>query len=711
MIRVMTAVVAIVCGPLQAAEAPAATRGVAEQGQAILKEMIEVNRYWLVGPPEAVGHYSYSFHLNNREPLTVNVEIPGRTGQAQRQGITWYSTLQTLARKPAQAVIREISETNGVVALSMRLEPGVRGHCGNGIEGTWSGYFNLGGDFAEVLVDLKRKVPLRSVLGNLVETYGEFVEVDSGHLVPLCVTVQREDSMRFDWKFRLYQPGLWLLDFSEYGGRKVAWVDGVQIGDATARAQNATAVSVQREAAERAGSARLEQFLAANRNWLLPSLEARRGLVYDYAQEGGYRERVMFDPEGNLMVRLESSKEAPDKPTRERLWTIRGQKLEADHGDPFVQETDLAEAVRSAGSGAEAWLRTDRAVQHLAMGLGLECALTRLAREPEAFGAEVLPIKEEPGRYLLVLQSRKNTRLFAGTMLMFTSWAYMHDVNFSRSEIVCDATTHRPIKETDFDEAKVVGDFRFEDWIAVGTGSAPGKIRAVVPYEKENQDNSLELNAQFHVARPGVWLVNQVESSFRGDGGSTGRVQVATLDAKIFEPIQDLSARQKTTENILRRMASGKPGLELDLPLGNWQDVALAAKWTAAAEQSAAAREDRKSPAMPPLIGIYRARASAQPGGSMRLELEGITTTAWKEFQTEWTASAVESGRKTTEARATANVRTEGAPGAFTVQLDLPTSPDLRAANSLKVTLEGTVRRMTAGYHGHGIWFRLAGEK
>jgi len=50
-------------------------------------------------------------------------------------------------------------------------------------------------------------------------------------------------------------------------------------------------------------------------------------------------------------------------------------------------------------------------------------------------------------------------------------------------------------------------------------------------------------------------------------------------------------------------------------------------------------------------------------------------------------------------------------PGVFTVQLDLPASPELRPANALKVNLEGTVHRMTAGYHGHGIWFRLADER
>jgi len=707
----MTALLMLEVAPVCAAGTTGEQEDIARRGQQILQQVLEANRYWLISPPKEVGAYSYVFHLNDREPMTVKVANPGRTGQAQRQGITWYSILQATARKPFQATVTEISETNGVVALSMRLDPAVRGHCGNGIEGTWTGYFNLGGDFAEVVIDLKRKVPLRSVLGNEEETYGDFVQVDKEHLVPLMVTVEKGDSMRFEWRFRLYAPGLWLLDYSEYGGRKVAWVDGVRVGEAVAQVQAATVVSVQREEAERAGSARLAEFLAANRHWLLPSMSARRGLVYDYEQEGGYRERVMFDPNGDLMVQLESTRDKPDVPTRERLWTAGGQKVEADHSDPFVKATELPEAARGSGEGLEAWLHQDRAVQHLAMGLALDCALTRLAREPEAFGAETLPVKDDPGRYLLVLHPRKTARLFAGTMLMFTSWAYMHDVGYSRSEVLCDATTQRPIEEKDFDGKKLVGQFRFEDWVSDGTGFAPGRISGVMPYEKDKKDNSLEMEARFQVVRPNVWLLDRVESSFRGNGGSTGRVQVVTADAAAFEPIQNLLARLKKTDDILHRVAAAKPETTLQLRPNEWQDVALAAEWTEAAKKSASWNEDRKSEAGLPVIGIYRARALPQPDGSLQVELEGLSTASWKEFETEWRATAPAPANAISKAKTTAELRAENSPAPFTVKLDFPATPRLSTSPSLTVSLEGTVMRMSGAYHGHGMWFRFSKEE
>ena len=694
-----------------ATDSPKTPEGLARRGQEMLRQMIEVNRYWLVSPPDSVVAYSYVFHLNDRDPMTVRVTDPRRASHAQRQGITWYSILQTIARKPAQAIVREMTETNGVVALSLRVEPGVRGHCGNGIEGTWTGYFNLGGDFAEVVIDLKTMTPLRSVLGKITETYDDFVVVDDRHLVPLKVTVEKEDSMRFDWKFRLYKPGLWLLDYSEYGGRKVAWADGVRVGDKPAQMQAAAAVSVEREAVEKAGSARLAQFMAANRHWLLPSTEARRGLVYDYEQEGGYRERVMFDGDGNLMVRLESTKDKPGVPTGERLWTVRGQKVDADHDAPFVKTTELPEADRANGAALKGWLHQDRAVQHLAMGLALECAVTRLARESEAFGGETLPVKNDPGRYLLVLHPRGSARLFLGTMLMFTSWAYMHDVGYSRSEILCDAATHRPLEERDFDGEKLVGHIWFEDWLPNGAGGVPRRVRAVVPYEKDNRDKALEMNARFQVVRSGLWLLDQVESAFRGNGGSTGRVQLVTAEASAFEPIRNLLERQKTTEHILSRLTSGKSEVALSLDANDWQDVAVVAQWTEAAKESASWSEDRKSDALQPMIGVYRARAMPQPDGSLQVALEGITTASWKEFESEWFVTAAARNSETSKTSAITEIRAENSPAGFSVTLSLPPAWGLGKEPAFNLKLEGLVRRMTGAYHGHGIWYRFAREK
>ena len=265
--------------------------------------------------------------------------------------------------------------------------------------------------------------------------------------------------------------------------------------------RQAVAASVAREKAEAAGTEALRTFLKANQHWLLPSLEARRGLVYEYRQEAPYLERVLFDSDGNLMARLEASKENPERPTRQRLWLADGRSYSGDAGDQFVK----LEGAANAAASPAAWLQRDRLVQHLAMGLALDCALTRLAREPDTFWAEVLPVPNAADRYLLVLHPRKDALLFTGTMLTFSSWSFMHDVRYDRSEILCDAATHRPLEERDYaGKSELKGEYQFEDWLSDASGAAPGRIRAVVPHEKDGKDQALEMDARFHFAKPGL---------------------------------------------------------------------------------------------------------------------------------------------------------------------------------------------------------------
>ena len=92
----------------------------------------------------------------------------------------------------------------------------------------------------------------------------------------------------------------------------------------------------------------------------------------------------------------------------------------------------------------------------------------------------------------------------------------------------------------------------------------------------------------------------------------------------------------------------------------------------------------------------------------MALELEGISTASWKEFETEWKVTLGErAGLRSFSTTTNLAVRAENCPTAFLLKLGLPRS----AALSERVLVEGTVERMSGAYHGHGIWFKLAKEK
>ncbi len=682
------------------------------RGQQIIRKFAEANRYWLLGPPPEVRQFSYTLQRSGEEQEFA-VPNPTKAPRARRTGVTYSTMLHQLASKPNTVVVRSITEEGGRIRLTLAFDPPVRGACGNGVENSWAGYFNLGGDAGYLVLDAERLLPLEAGMGQLTETFAEFVEVDAGHYVPLAITVQKED-MRFDWRFRLYEPGLWLFDDSRYGERRIAWTDQVKVNKETPVLRRAVEASVAREKAEAAGSRALRTLLDANRHWLLPSLAARHGLVYEYRQEAPYLERVLFDSDGNLMDRLEATKDSPERPTRQRLWLADGRSYSGDAGDRFVR----LEGSGDVASSPEAGLQRDRIVQHLAMGLALDCALTRFAREPDAFWAELLPAPNAADRYLLVLHSRKDARLFTGTMLTFSSWSFMHDVRYDRSEILCDAATHRPLEERDYaGKSELKGEYRFEDWLGDASGAFPGRIRAVVPHSKDGKDQSLEMDARFHFPRPGVWLLKRVESSFRGGGGgSTGTVSVVEATAESFQSIRDLVEKAAATAQLLAAIQEGPTGRTVrPVQPGDWSPLPLQAAWTQSARESARFdREGERKPATepPPLIGVHRARIVESAGGGAQIELEGLSTTSWKEFDTEWTVKLEDAeGHLLGSSTTNLVLRAEGGPAPFQIALDLPRQDKPSPLSAQRIAVEATVQRMSGAYHGHGMWMRFANKE
>jgi hypothetical protein len=400
------------------------------------------------------------------------------------------------------------------------------------------------------------------------------------------------------------------------------------------------------------------------------------------------------------MVVLEATNESPDKATRQWVWLADGHRITCDEGDRYV-----ATGPRSVAAGAPAPL--ERGLQNLAVGLGWDCALTQLAREPGAFWIERLTA-DTPGQYRLVAHPRKDARLFAGTMLAFTSWSYMHDVRFDRSEILCDAATQRPLVERDFaGKDELQGEFSFEDWANDPSGAAPGRIRAVIPYQKDGKDQSLEMDARFQFAKPGLWLLGRVESHFRGaEGGSTGAVSLVTGSAAAFAPVTELLARLKTTEQILAAIQGAPEGtVEVRELSSDWKPCALRTSWAEEAQKAADADRD-KSPAAT-LIGIHSARLERGPDGTLRICLDGVTTASWEEFETEWKVGWHDaSGQLTGPTATNVTVRAESGPAPFTVSVAVPSWPGGAGAPS-PILVEGKVRRLT-GVYRDDMWMGVA---
>lgn len=679
------------------------------RGQAILERMAEVNRYWLLTPPEAVRNYSYDFGRPGEEARHFEVSDPGNTDSATRCGITYSTAMRVLARDPSRAVITEIEEKDGAIRIGFRFEETVKGACGNGLAGSWYGYFNLGVTGGTLWLDAERKVPLELICDILTERFGEYVEAGDGHYVPLNITVTKErpgkERMHYDWKFRLYDPGLWLFDISFYSLGFAAepvvatQATNVRVNESDAKeastAPMEATVLAETDEARRArvaialGQDHVAAVVEANRAWLLPPLELRRGLAYDYRQEGLYRERVLFDDAGRIMVQLEGTQDGPEAPTRQLLFLADGTEVKGNHGDAFVRESPPPQEESASG---EEVLHRRRSVNNLATGLGWDCALTHMARAPSDYLAVVEP-GEDAGTYVLVLRSRSgDTKIFTGTMLTFTSWAYLHDVRYSRSEIVCDGATHRPLEEKDYDrDGKLVASYTFSEYQEDPDGAAPGRIRAIVPFEKGGNDQSLEMDAAFAFVQPGVWMLRHVHSEFRGgDGGSTGAVNVLPADPAHFQPIGDMVARLQRTRELLAQIDAASPGpVVVPFKAGEPLDVWAKADWGDIEEKA--------------VIAVRQAQLDQATDGGLRVTLDLISTAYWKEYTVAVDLHLRDADGITLATQsATATVRAEQRPGTSQVVVEFP-----KADGVSGLAVVATVQRRNAEYHGHGMWMRF----
>ncbi len=112
-----------------------------EQGRQILRQLRTVNRYWLERPPAKVASYSYKFTLPEHEPQSINVADPAAGSISERRGTSYYSALDYLTANPELAIFRAVDIGEQQIELVYALKEFARVSAGNGVSGTWRGYF------------------------------------------------------------------------------------------------------------------------------------------------------------------------------------------------------------------------------------------------------------------------------------------------------------------------------------------------------------------------------------------------------------------------------------------------------------------------------------------------------------------------------------------------------------------------------------------
>jgi hypothetical protein len=206
------------------------------RGREILRSMAEANAPWLGEPPAAALPYEFRFRFAGEdEGRRFTIDDPPPLGVARR-GVSYFSVLHHLARRPDDATFRLVDEAGGRLRLAYTLREPIVVAAGNGVSGTWHGFFSRPFREGLLTLDATRFTPLESRSDGLVETFSQYAEVSPGRFAPLVVRVE-SGGMRFDWRFQVVEPGLWLLNsaYDADSSKPAAEVDGVKVRGAEAR--------------------------------------------------------------------------------------------------------------------------------------------------------------------------------------------------------------------------------------------------------------------------------------------------------------------------------------------------------------------------------------------------------------------------------------------------------------------------------------------
>ena len=215
-----------------------------KKGRQAIKAMAERGKYWIFAQCYKAESWSYHFKNfgidENGEQQTIvdengkmqpdklkeyDIEIDREDSAPWEQirGITYYSVLQALATLA-------IDEDNAgdirfkAVAIDeneVKLHYVVKKHdlgcrIGNGMNGSWMGFFQATHNEGQLVLDRKTLMPKTLTFNEKSgERYGKFVTAGKGLYVPQRIQVKNGD-MLFDMNFNAYEPGLWLLDNCTY---------------------------------------------------------------------------------------------------------------------------------------------------------------------------------------------------------------------------------------------------------------------------------------------------------------------------------------------------------------------------------------------------------------------------------------------------------------------------------------------------------------
>jgi beta-lactamase regulating signal transducer with metallopeptidase domain/thiol-disulfide isomerase/thioredoxin len=185
------------------------------EGLAVLRRVLDVNRYWLGVPPAETKRFRYDFEYDDGVLRKVVVDDPSTASLYERRGTSFHTPLDAIVRDFGNVVIASAIKQGDRIELKYQVRRSIRAAAGFGLKGRhFGGYFARSIDDGTFIIDAKSHTLLEHRTKGLTETFSDYAEIREGHFVPLKVVIELKDQdwTPFEWTFRVHEPGLWLFD-------------------------------------------------------------------------------------------------------------------------------------------------------------------------------------------------------------------------------------------------------------------------------------------------------------------------------------------------------------------------------------------------------------------------------------------------------------------------------------------------------------------
>jgi 5-hydroxyisourate hydrolase-like protein (transthyretin family) len=196
-----------------------------------LRKMKDVGAYWLSWYPKDLPEFSYTFHQVGMEPRVLShkdiKEADNWYAEFYRKGISYIGISRLLLIDidgvRCTSVIEDTEK--GLLTFEFELAQEWMNAVGNGISGPWSGWFNGGVGKGTATLDTKTWTLVEVKTKSYDERYSDYFEVKPDKFVPRRIVIdyhkgnrEAESEMFFDFRFKVYEPCLWLCDQSVVEG-------------------------------------------------------------------------------------------------------------------------------------------------------------------------------------------------------------------------------------------------------------------------------------------------------------------------------------------------------------------------------------------------------------------------------------------------------------------------------------------------------------